>query len=391
MIAIALIREIDIDDLGAEAVLATESLDLSPHVLDNGDEAERTDVRLSDVKNFLGRAGFHELSEHLATVMARIADAAVQLAVGKRAGAALAKLRVRCGIEHATPPETPCVLRALAHDLAALEDDRTESHLREHKCAHEAARSRTDHDRSLLDTLGGTRDELIGGIRRGLDVTIVFQTREEARFVAHIRIDRVNELDRGFLARIPGAPEYTEAQQIIGFDPEPRHHCLPKIVLRMIKRQPQLGDPQHPLFGGFCRRLRREASPDVIDELGDRRRHASRRRAFLHAEISTPLQPLRRGLGHGRIEAQLTQFTDVSGTPSATKTTSAIYGPYIRKVPPLPVGPSGYKNTNTVLDGSSGNPGASTGGWFYNATSGDIKPNLADSVKDESNKAYNAY
>lgn len=90
-------------------------------------------------------------------------------------------------------------------------------------------------------------------------------------------------------------------------------------------------------------------------------------------------------------ESQLTQYTDASGTPSATKTSTAIYGPYIRKVPPLPVGPTGYKNATTVLDGSSGTPGTAAGAWFYNATTGDIKPNLADSVKDESNKAYNTY
>src|SRR5262245_30706777 len=73
---------------------------------------------------------------------------------------------------------------------------------------------------------------------------------------------------------------------------------------------------------------------------------------------------------------QLTQYTDVSGTPSATKTSSAIYGPYLRKVPPLPVG--SYKNNATVIDGSSGSPGASAGGWFYNASTGDIKANCAD-------------
>src|SRR5688500_621339 len=49
-------------------------------------------------------------------------------------------------------------------------------------------------------------------------------------------------------------------------------------------------------------------------------------------------------------EAQLTQFSDASGTTSATKTATAIYGPYLRKVPPLPVGPTGYKNTTTVVD-----------------------------------------
>jgi prepilin-type N-terminal cleavage/methylation domain-containing protein len=90
-------------------------------------------------------------------------------------------------------------------------------------------------------------------------------------------------------------------------------------------------------------------------------------------------------------DTQLTQFTDASGTTSTTKTATAIYGPYLRKVPPLPVGPTGYKNTTTVMDGSSGTPGTSAGAWFYNATTGDIRANLADAVQDVSGKSYNAY
>ncbi len=87
----------------------------------------------------------------------------------------------------------------------------------------------------------------------------------------------------------------------------------------------------------------------------------------------------------------LTQYSDVNGTASATKTASAIYGPYIRKMPSLPVGPSGYKNAATVIDGSSGTPGTSAGAWFYNPTTGEIRANLADAETDASGKAYNAY
>lgn len=90
-------------------------------------------------------------------------------------------------------------------------------------------------------------------------------------------------------------------------------------------------------------------------------------------------------------EAQLTQYSDASGTTSASKTTSAIYGPYLRKIPPLPVGGTGYKNATTVLDGSSGTPGTSAGAWFYNPATGEIKANLADSEKDATSKAYNTY
>jgi len=93
----------------------------------------------------------------------------------------------------------------------------------------------------------------------------------------------------------------------------------------------------------------------------------------------------------GTFDPQLTQYTDSSGSFSATKTGNFVYGPYLRKVPPLPVGPAGYKGVNTIVDGSSGTPGTTAGGWFYNANTGDIKANLADTVTDSSGKIYNTY
>ncbi|MCE9591974.1 MAG: prepilin-type N-terminal cleavage/methylation domain-containing protein [Planctomycetes bacterium] len=91
----------------------------------------------------------------------------------------------------------------------------------------------------------------------------------------------------------------------------------------------------------------------------------------------------------GTFDTQMTQYTDASGGVSATKDTTHIYGPYLRKVPALKVGTN--KGLATVLDGSSGTPGTATGGWFYNASTGDIKANLADTEKDAAAKSYNTY
>ena len=93
------------------------------------------------------------------------------------------------------------------------------------------------------------------------------------------------------------------------------------------------------------------------------------------------------------LDTQLSQYTDASGAVSATKDSTHIYGPYIRKLPVLPVGPSGYKNTTTVIDASASGatPGTSAGAWFYNPTTGDIKANLDNTQVDASNKAYNTY
>jgi len=89
------------------------------------------------------------------------------------------------------------------------------------------------------------------------------------------------------------------------------------------------------------------------------------------------------------MDTQLQQYTDSSGTVSATKTATAIYGPYLRKIPTLPVGAN--KGSIVVLDGSSGTVGGTAGAWFYNATTGSVSANCPDAEVDASNKKYNTY
>jgi prepilin-type N-terminal cleavage/methylation domain-containing protein len=93
----------------------------------------------------------------------------------------------------------------------------------------------------------------------------------------------------------------------------------------------------------------------------------------------------------GTITAQLTQFSDDSGNTQATKDTTHVYGPYLRSIPTLPVGPSTYKGTSTFIDGTSGSAGASAGAWYYNDLTGTITANLATTVVDSKNVAYNTY
>jgi prepilin-type N-terminal cleavage/methylation domain-containing protein len=91
------------------------------------------------------------------------------------------------------------------------------------------------------------------------------------------------------------------------------------------------------------------------------------------------------------VVAQLTEFTDDQGNAQATKDTTHIYGPYLRSVPTLPVGPATYKGTSTFIDGTTGNPGDSAGAWFYNASTGTVQANLATTVVDTAGAAYNTY
>jgi prepilin-type N-terminal cleavage/methylation domain-containing protein len=84
------------------------------------------------------------------------------------------------------------------------------------------------------------------------------------------------------------------------------------------------------------------------------------------------------------IENELIQYTDAVRDAQAARDTTHIYGPYLRKVPPLPVG---AKKGQTGIDAADG----ATIGWIYTAATGDIAANCPNGEKDVSGKQYNAY
>src|SRR5690606_24999269 len=78
--------------LTAETHFAAELFDLLAHARDHAGETKGADVRLADVENLFRRSGPDELMQHLAAMMARVLDLAVQLAVAEQARAALTEL-----------------------------------------------------------------------------------------------------------------------------------------------------------------------------------------------------------------------------------------------------------------------------------------------------------
>lgn len=100
------------------------------------------------------------------------------------------------------------------------------------------------------------------------------------------------------------------------------------------------------------------------------------------------------GVGEGQVvfERQLTKYTNGVGASNATGTKDATYsyGPYLRKVPPLPVGSKkGESTVKVALDTDV--PGVSTEAWIYYPTTGEIKANLAVTEVDGKGNAYNGY
>ena len=80
-------------------------------------------------------------------------------------------------------------------------------------------------------------------------------------------------------------------------------------------------------------------------------------------------------------ESQLTLSTNAAGTTKAEPVAGDgyVYGPYLRTMPTVPVGPNkGQKGLATIPTTLSNAPGTGIG-WYYNQTTGVIKPASGDS------------
>jgi len=84
------------------------------------------------------------------------------------------------------------------------------------------------------------------------------------------------------------------------------------------------------------------------------------------------------------IENALLQYSNKAGDSfSATKDTTHYFGPYLRAIPPLPVGAKKGQNGISDTDGA-------TVGWLYNETTGEIAANTTTET-DATGKLYSDY
>jgi len=179
-------------------------------------------VRVRHVQDFGRRAGGDEFLHHLAAQVARVADLAVELAVGKGAGTAFAELHVAFRVELLLAPQAPGVLGAFAHGLAALQHDGLEPHLRQHQRRQHAAGAKAHHHRALtlkLPKIGrGLRDEAVGHVRGRSDVRVLVKARQQGGLVdagGQRDIDDVDRQQLG-LARVEAAFEDGELGNGLG-------------------------------------------------------------------------------------------------------------------------------------------------------------------------------
>ena len=254
-------------DARLEADFATQGEDFGTNLLDHLDEAERADVRLADVQDFFRRARLHELIQHLAAVVLRILDLAVQLAVREGAGAAFAELHVRLRVQLALAPEAERVDGALAHDLAAFQHERLEAHLRQDQRHEQAARTHADdHGPRRARRREVLRHELVAGVGGGADVRIVRQPGQHGRLVAHGHVERIDQDDRALLARVVAAFVDGEVDQVVAGDAKPADDGVAQGVVRVIQGKFEFVNSQHD--DGEAGARRRRTAPSRQRQIG---------------------------------------------------------------------------------------------------------------------------
>ncbi len=128
---------------GLEAHVAAQGDDLLPQRAHDGLQVIGAHVGLCLPEDRLRRARAAERLQH--GPAARVPDAAVQLAVGERARAALAELHVALRVERPAVPERGHVLRPLLHGFAPLHDRGTKPRARQRQRREQPARPHAHH------------------------------------------------------------------------------------------------------------------------------------------------------------------------------------------------------------------------------------------------------
>lgn len=91
------------------------------------------------------------------------------------------------------------------------------------------------------------------------------------------------------------------------------------------------------------------------------------------------------------LENQLMKYSNAQGGASATSAGTHPLGPYLRRVPPVPVGPNAGKS-GIAIDAANSPPLVTGGteGWVYNPSTGEILANT-DATDSTGTRTYDEY
>ena len=193
--------------------LAPQGFNAGPEAAHHRGQLEGADVGPVAGEDFGGGAGGHQLFEHLAHVSGRLADLAIELAIGKRPGAPLAELGIGFALEGPfAPPEAKGVGCALLHRLAPLQQQGSVAHLGQHQCTEIATGSGSHHHRGQAAGRGwgrGLGDKVIAVIRGGAQMGVAGKTAPQPPLLLllqrQLQIQAIDHLNRPTAAGINAA------------------------------------------------------------------------------------------------------------------------------------------------------------------------------------------
>ena len=199
-------------------------------------------------ENILRRTAAHQCLHDKA--VAHILRAGVQLAIGKRARAALAELDVALRVQQAGAPETGHVLLALFHGLTPLQQDGPCAAPGQHQRGEQPRRACAHHDRSDgRGGHGGGQDVCLRPVGRH---PLVPAAAQHLVLPGHVHRQGIHEGQA--LTGVDGPAQHRAGANGLRGDAEDSGTAAGQLCFRFVRQQPYLVDAQqgrHLLFKMF--------------------------------------------------------------------------------------------------------------------------------------------
>ena len=197
----------------------------------------------------VGTAG-NKFLQHFPAVVGRITHLAVELSVGEGSCPPLAELHIGLWLKRRSPsPESECVGTALLHRLPPLQQQRPKAHLSQQKGREIAAWASSDHYRAMLPTgfLGrwSLRDVVIALIGTATNPTILGKPTQQSILSTNLHVHAVDQANPIASTRIDAAFHQMALEQAIPWNFQAAKNGPFQILLRVIKLQTKLAQPQH--------------------------------------------------------------------------------------------------------------------------------------------------
>ena len=215
-----------------------------------------SDVRLRLEEDFLRRAVLGERLQDKKDAL--VLCAGIQLAVRKRAGAALAELHVAFAVERAVLPEALHGVLPVLDRAAALHDDRPQPGAGQQEAGEHAGRPEADDDRTQGQRAG--LRHFVAAVRRGAHAAVAQPGEQLVLAARNLHVDRHDEFHVAFPARIDGPLDERQTFELLGRKAQLLRRRAAQIGARIPERHRKISYADHR-FSPFLRMASAAALP----------------------------------------------------------------------------------------------------------------------------------